>query len=316
MRSKYFKILSDHNFLFIIIRSTTTTTALSSKVLVQGPLLPGSTLDVFIRSQLLARGGTIDVGRQLTKLPLIEPITLVDEFDTWHFDHLRGLFELSLVPEKKQFPRRWKLAPNAKFSLICATPEEDEDNDRENEQTSRNVDRPSTESLERFVSDVCKKENNGMAVKWLEALHKEDLFTFDHLANLKHTEWSELRQLSLNGKKILKSYVDQENEQMGRNVDRPSIVSLERFVGDVCEKENNGMAAKWLDDLRADDLFTFDHLANLKYIEWTELKVLSMNGKKILKSYVDREKQMSSDVKTTTKANKINSDGNIGGIRK
>ena len=41
------------------------------------------------------RGEFIDVGRELSKLPLVNPITLVDEFDTWHFDYLHGLFELN-----------------------------------------------------------------------------------------------------------------------------------------------------------------------------------------------------------------------------
>jgi hypothetical protein len=236
MISKYLKILSDHNLLIVLFRSTIVTAALSPNILVHGPLAPGSTLDVFIRSQLLARGGTINVGRPLTKLKLVEPITLVDEFDTWHFDQLRGLFELNLVPEKKEFPLIWKLSYDAKIFFIFKIPGDD---------------------------------NN-----------------------------------------------DDANEQTNRHVDRPSTVSLERFVEDVCEKENNGMTEKWIDALRADDLLKFDHLANLKHEEWNDLKKLSVNGKKILKSYVDREKQMASDVKTTTDANKANSGGNTSEIRK
>ena len=58
---------------------------------------------------------------------------------------------------------------------------------------------------------------------------------------------------------------------------------------------------KWLDTLRADDIFLYDHLANLKYTEWANLKALSTNGKKILKSYVDREKQMTANIKFTVK---------------
>jgi len=187
---------------------------------------------VFIRFQLFARGGTIDVGRPLTKFPLAEPIVLVDEFDIWHFDHLHNLFELNLLSPNDTFPRKWKLNSD--------------------------------------------------------------------------TEIFYLIKLSADG-----INVDQEDELTGRNVDRPSTISLERFIGDVCEKENNGMTAKWLDALREDDIFTYDHLANLKYSEWNELKKLSMNGRKILKSYVDREKQMASDTKGISSENKPGSNNGI-----
>ena len=184
---------------------------MSPDILVDGSLRSGCTLDVFIRTQLQARGDIIDVGRPLTKLPLVEPITLIDEFDIWYFDHLRGLFELTLIPESEEFPRRWKLSPDTKINFVFKLPNQYENN----EQTGRNTDRPSTVSLERFVNDVCEKENNGMAEKWLEGLRRDDLFTFDHLANLKHTEWNELRNLSMNGRKILKSYVDREKQMVG-----------------------------------------------------------------------------------------------------
>ncbi|CAF4654000.1 unnamed protein product [Rotaria sp. Silwood1] len=186
--------------------------ALSSDNLVRAYLNSGCTLDVFIRSQLLARGDSIDVGRPLSKLPLIESITLVDEFDTWYFDQLRGLFELNLIPDEKQFPRRWKLAADAQIFYTIELAGKQKRDDYENEKTIRNIDRPSTVSLERFVEDVCEKENNGMAAKWLDALRADDIFTYDHLANLKYAEWNELKVLSINGKKILKSYIDHEKQ--------------------------------------------------------------------------------------------------------
>lgn len=142
----------------------------------------------------------------------MNPINLVDEFDTWYFDHLRGLFELNLVPEGQHFPRKWKLATDAKFRFLLQTPNSSRINDENQEQATRNIDRPSTISLERFVEEVCEKENNGMAKKWLDALRADDLTSFDHLANLKFTEWTELKVLSMNGKKVLKSYVDREKQ--------------------------------------------------------------------------------------------------------
>ncbi|CAF1560667.1 unnamed protein product, partial [Didymodactylos carnosus] len=184
---------------------------LSSTEFIGGPIPPGTTLDIFIRAQLLARGGTIDLGRPLTKLPLVEPIVLVDEFDTWHFDRLRGLFELNLVNEPC-FPQKWTLAPDGELFYIFETPADRTNTNQAGEQTVRNVDRPSTQSLEQFVTDICEKENNGMASKWLTDLRADDLFSYDHLANLKFTEWDRLKQLSMNGRKTLKSYVDREKQ--------------------------------------------------------------------------------------------------------
>ncbi|CAF3321688.1 unnamed protein product [Rotaria sp. Silwood2] len=188
------------------------TISISSDDLIGGPIPPGSTLDAFIRTQLDTRGGTINAGRALTKLPLVDPIILVDEFDTWYFDHLHGLFELNLVPEKQIFPHKWKLAPNAELFYLFEWPGDSTSTDQEVAQRAKNIDRPSTISLERFVEDVCEKENNGMAKDWIKALRADHLFSYDHLANLKYTEWDQLRQLPLNGRKILKSYVDREKQ--------------------------------------------------------------------------------------------------------
>ncbi|CAF3861233.1 unnamed protein product [Rotaria sp. Silwood1] len=189
-----------------------TNISILSDDLIGGPIPPGSTLDVFIRTQLVMRGGTIDAGRALTKLPLIEPIVLVDEFDTWYFDHLHGLFELNLVPQQQFFPRKWKLAPNVELYYLFEWLNDSMSTDQESAQTAKNVDRPSTVSLERFVEDVCEKENNGMAEEWIKALRTDHLFSYDHLVNLKYSEWDQLKQLPLNGRKILKSYVDREKQ--------------------------------------------------------------------------------------------------------
>ncbi|CAF4946847.1 unnamed protein product [Rotaria sp. Silwood1] len=193
-------------------RMLPTNISILSDDLIGGPIPPGSTLDVFIRTQLVMRGGTIDAGRALTKLPLIEPIVLVDEFDTWYFDHLHGLFELNLVPQQQFFPRKWKLAPNVELYYLFEWLNDSMSTDQESAQTAKNVDRPSTVSLERFVEDVCEKENNGMAEEWIKALRTDHLFSYDHLVNLKYSEWDQLKQLPLNGRKILKSYVDREKQ--------------------------------------------------------------------------------------------------------
>ena len=183
-----------------------------------GSLPQGCVLDVFIQHQLKLRGGVVDSSRPLSKLQLINPITLVDEFDIWLFDHLHGLFELHLIPENGSFPARWQLAANAQLSYriqrIGDQPNE--------ESSSHNVDRPNTSSLEKFVQDVCEKENNGMATKWIKALHDADISMFDHLASLKFTEWNELKALSLNGQKILKLYVNREKQMTASTKSEPT----------------------------------------------------------------------------------------------
>ena len=182
----------------------------------QLPPMTGCVLDVFIREQLLARG-TIDPGRSLRKLQLAEPITVDDEFDTWFFDHMRGVMQLWLVNnDGPAFPTRWKLDPNANISYVIETGDsrknDDDDDDVESSKTMVNIDRPRTISLEHFVHDVCEKENNGKYEKWIAALREDDVTTYAHLAGLKHTEWAELKLLSMNGRKTLKSYVNREKQ--------------------------------------------------------------------------------------------------------
>ncbi|CAF1653960.1 unnamed protein product, partial [Didymodactylos carnosus] len=126
---------------------TPTTNILSPNNLIGGPLIPNSTLEVFIRFQLFARGGTSDVGRPLTNHPLAEPIVLVDEFDTWHFDHLHNLFELNLLSPNKTFPRKWKLNSNTQIFYLFELSDDGINPDQEDELTVRNVDRPSTISF-------------------------------------------------------------------------------------------------------------------------------------------------------------------------
>lgn len=58
---------------------------------------------------------------------LVDPITLVDEFDTWHFDHLHGLFEFNLLPvDNITFPRRWQLTTDAELLIRMDTVDFDE----------------------------------------------------------------------------------------------------------------------------------------------------------------------------------------------
>lgn len=148
--------------------------------------------------------------RQSKRLHLVEQLTVTDEFGTWSYDHFRGLFDLELRPcSDEPFPDAWTLAENPSlrcriiFSRTCSADEK---------MSTAISDRPRTDSLDQFVHDVCAKEDNQLAQKWVDCLGRNDIFTFSHLLNLKQTEWDHIKILSINAKKILKAAVDRERE--------------------------------------------------------------------------------------------------------
>ncbi len=163
---------------------------------------------MFIQEQVRSLG-TIRQ-RQSTRLRLVEPLTTTDEFGAWSYDHFRGLFEMELRSHlKKSFPTSWVLDKDARIHCQYVF----SDTRQANETTGFLVrDRPRTSSLEQFVEDICAKEDNKQADKWLEALQAEDILSFTHLSNLKQTEWDNIKKLSMNAKRILKAAVDRERE--------------------------------------------------------------------------------------------------------
>ncbi|CAM4929864.1 unnamed protein product [Rotaria socialis] len=172
----------------------------------------GCVLDVFIRTQLSTRG-VVNTGYSLTKLQLAEPLTLEDEFDTWYFDYMRGLFDIWLIPTNSQtFPLKWSITEDAEILFTVGNKSISAIDDANNTSAIGNIDRPSTVSLEKFINDICEKENNGNTERWLEGLRNEDIRSYSHLANLKFTEWEQMKSLSTNARKILKSYVDREKQ--------------------------------------------------------------------------------------------------------
>ncbi len=172
-------------------------------------------LDLFVRQQMLNRD-TIDFGRKMEQIQLAEPIQIEDEFDAWYFDHMRGIFDIWLLPNhpSTQFPLKWKLAANAQVFYEIHNTEDSNQQDGNFSQEQRNSDRPSTVSLERFIQGVCQQLNNGQAQKWINALREEDITTYPHLDNLKLSEWAEIKTLPLNARKLLKSFVNQEKQMV------------------------------------------------------------------------------------------------------
>ncbi|CAF1390520.1 unnamed protein product [Adineta steineri] len=167
-----------------------------------------SLLALFIHEQVRSLG--IIRRRQLKRLRLVEPLSIIDEFGAWSYDHLRDLFEIELRAHRDEFfPSPWILAEDARIHcqfIFSGTQQANETS------TSLILERPRTSSLEQFVRDVCSKEDNMQTDKWLAALHAEDILSFAHLSNLKQSEWDNIKRLSMNAKRILKAAVDRERE--------------------------------------------------------------------------------------------------------
>ncbi|CAF4362506.1 unnamed protein product, partial [Rotaria sp. Silwood2] len=167
-------------------------------------------LHLFVRQQMHDHGiVTSSAHRNSTRLRLIEPANLTDDFSTWQYDHWHGLFELTLEPHEKgsnaRFPPRWRLSDNVQiYSRIQRSDS--------SKSSSSHTDRPRTASLDAFIYDMCDQENNDRGDAWLCALHKEDILTFEHLTNLRQSEWDAIHSLPMNAKKILKAAVDRERE--------------------------------------------------------------------------------------------------------
>ncbi|CAF3790646.1 unnamed protein product [Rotaria sp. Silwood1] len=148
--------------------------------------------------------------RSVERLRLVETLTITDELGTWSYDHFRGLFDIELRSHlQKSFPSCWVLANDARIHCQFAFSGTRQASEIA---TSLIFERPRTSSLEQFVEDVYAKEDNMKAKQWLEALHAEDILSFPHLSNLKQTEWDNIKKLSMNAKRILKTAVDRERE--------------------------------------------------------------------------------------------------------
>ena len=195
------------SFLFSCIPESTSTIIVDDREFL---LADQCTLHLFIRQQLRERDTIASSNSQKSsRYRLIEPMSLTDDFGTWQYDRWRGLFDIELTPHGNHipFPKRWKLADNAR--IYCRL------NDQDTERKASNSlldDRPRITSLEGFVRDVCRHANSGQADVWLRGLHEEDILTFDHLANLRHAEWENIRKLTVNAKKTLMAAVDRERE--------------------------------------------------------------------------------------------------------
>jgi hypothetical protein len=167
----------------------------------------GSLLALFIYEQMHSIGTVRQ--SQSSRLHLVQPLVITDEFGTWSYDHFRGLFELELHPHgNESFQTCWVLGNDARIYCQFVFIGTQQANKMS---TSLIRDRPRTNSLEQFVRDVCAKENMD-ADKWIGLLHEEYIFSFIHLSNLKQTEWDNIKRLPMNAKRILKAAVDRERE--------------------------------------------------------------------------------------------------------
>jgi hypothetical protein len=90
-----------------------------------------------------------------------------------------------------------------------------------------------------------------------------------------------------------------DDDQRSRHIERPNTKSLENFLRDICELEDNGMFEEWFEALtEVENISTYSHLTNLNQKEWEQIHKLPMNALKTIRFYVDREKQMPEQRKT------------------
>ncbi|CAF4796199.1 unnamed protein product, partial [Rotaria sp. Silwood2] len=140
-----------------------------------------------------------------SRFRLVEPIQLNDAFDRWEYDHLCGLFDLELEPHDSntRFPTRWHLADDV--SIYCRIKTI---NNNEQKTSLSRFDRLYTDSLDRFVRNVCAQENNSRGDDWLKALRDADIVHFEHLASLDRAEWDRIPGLTVNAKRLLRAAAD------------------------------------------------------------------------------------------------------------
>ena len=74
------------------------------------------------------------------------------------------------------------------------------------------------------------------------------------------------------------------------HMDGPRTMSLELFVQDVCKREKHNQSESWLETLKKEDIFSYEHLNNLNQSEWDRMQHLSMNARRTLKAAVDRQR--------------------------
>ena len=97
---------------------------------------------------------------------------------------------------------------------------------------------------------------------------------------------------------IVEQLTSTDNNQATKHIERPSTKALDSFIRDVCHIEDNGLADEWLEALtKKENISTYAHLANLNQQEWEKIDDLPMNALKIIKLYVDREKQTAEERK-------------------
>jgi hypothetical protein len=96
------------------------------------------------------------------------------------------------------------------------------------------------------------------------------------------------------------------SDQTNARIQRPSTISLENFIRDICTIEDNGMGKNWYEALLDhEDIITYAHLSNLTQPEWDRIKNLPMNALKTIKFYVDQEKNLTSSTKKNKDKGKL-----------
>jgi hypothetical protein len=137
---------------------------------------------------------------------VLEPIKFTDDYSEWEYDHWQGLLGLELEPHgsNTKFPAKWCLIDNV--SIYCRITNSDPN---KSFSSSSLIDRSQSKSLESFIQDACKHENNSLSESWLKALQQEKIFDLAQLINLDQKGWSQIQRLTAVEKCKLKKSIEQ-----------------------------------------------------------------------------------------------------------
>lgn len=166
--------------------------------------------------------------------------------------------------------------------------------------------------MDRGIITFTRPRSRFRLVEPISLTDEFESWTFDHFRNLLDfwltvdltnknkfpNQWKLNSQAKINYA-IVERLANADDDQTSKHLERPSTKSLQNFIRDICQIEDNGMFKSWFEGLsEKENVSTYAHLTNLNQKEWDRIKSLPMNALKTIKFYVDREKQMVEERKT------------------
>ena len=142
---------------------------------------------------------------------MIEPESFIDAFDTDTFDHLRGVLELRIKPERDtiKFPDKWRLGENAviKYVIEQDTPTTSKSSEIQHKLSSSSTER----TLSKFLELVHKGTNKkGSVVDWEGGLKKQGITEYEDLERLTEQDWARLKSPSILVCKLIQMHIERQ----------------------------------------------------------------------------------------------------------